>query len=393
MVSLRYCRFLASSLRRNNFLSGKRECSNHSSHHGTQERMLAWQIHSYGGIEELVLSNSVRIPAITSPENILVKVSASSVNPMDVAMMGGYGSTLLNIGRQLKSCSSDTLEFPLILGRDFSGVIVEKGHGVNDSFQFGDEVWGVVSPFQPGCHAQYTVVPMTNVMKKPSTLNDVEAASVLYAAVTAWSALKITGDLCLQSAHGKKVLVLGGSGGVGSAAVVCTCSGDAIPLVESLGADAVIDYTDPNADILVLQEGKYDIILNAAGLRHPQHTKALKEQSLAKYITITSPLLRNADQHGIALGMARSAFDLISSNMNLRSAPFFLGGPSVRWGYFIPSSKAIEEITELAANGLLTPAIEKVFPFSELPAAYQKVLNGHSRDGQLYRLDIILCKQ
>ena len=80
---------------------------------------------------------------------------------------------------------------------------------------------------------------------------------MLYAAATAWSALKITGDLCLTSAKNKNVLVLGGSGGVGSQAiqmlkswganVIATCNTDAVPLVESLGASEVVDYSNPDA--------------------------------------------------------------------------------------------------------------------------------------------------
>lgn len=80
---------------------------------------------------------------------------------------------------------------------------------------------------------------------------------MLYAAVTAWSALRITGDLWITPARNKIVLILGGSGGVGSASVqllrswgahvVATCSTDAVPLVESLGATEVIDYSEPSA--------------------------------------------------------------------------------------------------------------------------------------------------
>lgn len=388
MLCLRSNRVITLLMNKSSYIKIKRKNSSKSSVNGVPERMLAWQIHSYGGVEEL-LSDSVRIPSLTDPESVLIKVSASSVNPIDVAMMGGYGATVLNSVRRLKTCSSDQIEFPLILGRDFSGEIVGKGHAVKDRFQIGDKVWGVVSPFQAGCHAQYTVASVSNVYKKPTNLNDVEAASLLYAAVTAWSSLKITGELCLQSANGKKVLVLGGSGGVGSSAiqmlkawgskVVSTCSTDAVPLVESLGADRVIDYTDPNADTYVTQEGKYDIILNAAGLKSPQHVNALKEQGFSKYITITSPLLHNVDQHGLLLGMAKSAFDLISSNINLKRTPFFLGGPSIRWGFFAPSSKAIEEITDLTQTGKIIPAVEQTFKFSELPAAFHKVLSGHSR--------------
>ncbi|XP_046393089.1 reticulon-4-interacting protein 1 homolog, mitochondrial [Ischnura elegans] len=360
-----------------------------SSGNGTRDRMRAWQIHSYGGLDVLCMTDSARVPAVKHPEDVLVEISASSVNPMDVAMMGGYGARSLNFVKKLQAGSRDMIEFPLTLGRDFSGKIVEKGHGVPESLKVGDTVWGVVSPFQQGCHAQFAIAPVSSVTLKPSNLSDIEAASILYTAVTAWSSLKLTGELCIQSAKGKNVLVIGGSGGLGSCAiqmlkawgaqVVTTCNSDAVPFVETLGADCVIDYNDPNAEILIKEAGKYDIIFNAAGISNPVYGDTLKSKGCAKYITATSPLLRNVDRHGLALGMAKNVFDLISSNLSVSTTPFFLGGPTVRWGFFIPFSKAIEEIAELTSNCKLTPTIEKTFSFSELPAAYQKVLDGHSR--------------
>ncbi|XP_071442414.1 reticulon-4-interacting protein 1 homolog, mitochondrial-like [Hetaerina americana] len=353
-----------------------------------QGRMRAWQIHAYGGIDCLSLNDSARVPPIKHPDDVLVEISASSVNPIDVAMMGGYGARLLSVGRRT-TLSPDQIEFPLTLGRDFCGEIVEKGHGVTENLKVGDKVWGVLSPFHPGCHAQYAVAPVSNVSLKPSNLTDIEAAAVLYAAVTAWSSLKITGELCLQSANGKRVLVMGGSGGVGSCAiqmlkawgaqVVATCNTDAVTFVDTLGADCVIDYTDPDAERRIMEEGKYDIILNAAGVSNTLYEETLKSKGCAKYITVTSPLLRNVDRHGLALGMIKNVIDFVSSNLSLRSTPFFLGGPSVRWGYFIPSAKAIEEISELSSSGKLMPSVERTYKFSELQAAYQKVLDGHSR--------------
>lgn len=82
-------------------------------------------------------------------------------------MKGGYGSTLLNKLRQATQClSNDTnIEFPLILGRDFSGQVIAVGHNVAN-LKPGDEVWGVIAPANQGCHAQQVVISQSNVSLK-----------------------------------------------------------------------------------------------------------------------------------------------------------------------------------------------------------------------------------
>ncbi|XP_049808692.1 reticulon-4-interacting protein 1 homolog, mitochondrial [Schistocerca nitens] len=349
-----------------------------------------WQIHSYGGVEELKLSNLTRPPKVQKPDEVIVKVHAASVNPIDVAMLGGYGAVLLNKMRQVESCdfSTPVIEFPLTLGRDFCGTVEYKGLGVRH-LSIGDEVWGVLPPHRQGSHAQRIATPSSLVQRKPRNLNRVEAASLLYTGVTAWSALKISGDLFLLPAHGRRVLVLGGSGGVGTVAVqllkawgtqvVATCATDAVPLVESLGADVVIDYTNPDAEMLIRKAGKYDIILDAAGLgadAGPGYADCLKNLSLSKYITLRSPLLKNVDEFGIVGGMLKNIAELVAPNVRTG-----LSNPtsSVRWGFFIPSTDAITEIGTLVGTGKIIPLVEKVYPFEEVPAAFDRMKTGHLR--------------
>jgi hypothetical protein len=77
---------------------------------------------------------------------------------------GGYGSVFLNKARQVEACSfSEVVEFPLVLGRDFSGRVVAKGLGVGHDINIGDEVWGALPPHQQGCHAQFVRVNKTLV--------------------------------------------------------------------------------------------------------------------------------------------------------------------------------------------------------------------------------------
>lgn len=141
--------------------------------------MKAWQIHSYG--DPLRLSEA-RIPLITDPNDILVKVDAASVNPIDKIMLGlceknmicckrmfachggqyacvlgGYGRAILNVARGYQ------LEFPLTVGRDFSGVVIDKGHDVGRDYRIGDRVYGFVPLHKSGSHAEAVITHKTHV--------------------------------------------------------------------------------------------------------------------------------------------------------------------------------------------------------------------------------------
>ncbi|KOC64323.1 Reticulon-4-interacting protein 1, mitochondrial [Habropoda laboriosa] len=352
------------------------------------DKMQAWQIHSYGGLDELKLS-SVRIPVIARPTDILVKIEASSVNPIDIAMTRGYGAAVLNFMRKTKSFTGrqyDELELPLTLGRDFSGVIVSKGHGAGDRLKLGDKVWGVVPVEQQGCHANYAVVDNSLVSIRPQNLSYIEAASILYAGLTAWSALWITGGLCYKNTmatrRNNRVLVLGGSGGVGTLAiqllkawnmhVITTCSSDAVNLVQKLGADVVIDYKLDGADSKIITEGPYNIILDCAN-QGPNQIRS-KGYPHCTYITLNSPLLKNVDQHGLIAGMVKNIGELVKYNI-----PIVENKSTVKWGFFAPSQTGIKALQEFVESREVVPVVKKVYKFQDLPLAYDRVAQGHLR--------------
>lgn len=118
-------------------------------------KMCGWQIHSYGTLEELQYSNKLRIPQIRCASECLIKVDSTTVNPIDVAMLGGYGANLLNLMRS----NPGEIEFPLTLGREFCGTLIQKGMAVNKKLQLGQRVWGVVPVHAAGAHADCVVVP------------------------------------------------------------------------------------------------------------------------------------------------------------------------------------------------------------------------------------------
>lgn len=308
-------------------------------------KMTAWTIHSYGDIEELQFEET-RIPIIRHPQDVLVEVKAASLNPIDSFMLGGYGQRSFQILRD------SNIEFPLILGRDFSGTVIGKGHGVN-GISIGDEVYGFIPIHKQGSLAEVALASEPYVLPKPKQLSHSESASLVYATMTAWSALFLAANMIIRQKKGLRVLVLGGSGGVGTAAiqllksqdcvVYTTCSKDAIPLVTSLGPDMVFDRNDKDFETNVRQEGKYHIILDAANMGIQNLPQTWQYES---YVTLNSPLLINNDKYGLLGGLLTSAGNFLEAN-----ATRICSGKTVRWGYFIPSSSGFRFIHDLICDG------------------------------------------
>ncbi|XP_065347775.1 reticulon-4-interacting protein 1 homolog, mitochondrial-like [Cloeon dipterum] len=363
-----------------------------------RNRMHAWQIHGFGGIDQLNLTDSERIPKLLRPNEVIVQMKFTSVNPIDTAMIGGYGSALLGFVRQaeefvLKNAESEisSLEFPITLGRDFVGEIVECGTQVRH-LQIGDVVCGAVPPFNKGTHSQYVAACANYVVKKPDSMENWVAACIPYAGLTAWSAL--WAPFAAQVWPQTKVLVLGGSGGVGSIAVqmlrawgsrvVATCKTDAVPTLESFGLEAVLDYTSPDFARDVKLCGPYDVILNAAGLPGTPHMDSIKEWKLARYITLSPPLLSNSDSLGVPFGTVKSVLDASAKNFeSLKSK-----GAITQWGFFAPSQTGLKQLMRLVNEGKVKPLVHKKFKFSELPLAYKCQQEGHVRGKIIVEMDM-----
>ncbi|MEJ2634542.1 MAG: alcohol dehydrogenase catalytic domain-containing protein, partial [Calditrichia bacterium] len=189
--------------------------------------MKAMVITGFGGPE--VFKKTDLEKPVPGPNELLVKVYATSVNPVDYKIR--------------KAGSWAGLELPAVIGYDASGVVEEIGPGVQD-FRPGDEVFYTPEIFgKPGTYAEYHVVDEAIVARKPSNLTHEEAAGIPLAGGTAWDALMTRGLLMA----GETVLIHGGSGGVGSLAVqiakaagayvYTTCGDYSKDLVRKLGAD------------------------------------------------------------------------------------------------------------------------------------------------------------
>ncbi|XP_029531016.1 reticulon-4-interacting protein 1 homolog, mitochondrial isoform X1 [Oncorhynchus nerka] len=365
--------------------------------HGDQRRLFntsnsrmtimpAWVIDRYGSNDVLRFTKNAGFPIINYPNEVVVQVHAAGLNPIDVSMRGGYGAATMAMKRDPLNIKQSGSEFPLILGRDMSGVIMECGLDVAPAyFKEGDEVWAAIPPWKQGSLAEFVVLSANEVSKKPKCLSHIEAAAVPYVAATAWSALVNTGGLNKDNCAKKRILILGGSGGVGTfsiqmlkawgAHVTVTCSQNAERLVRGLGVDHVVDYTAGPVEMPLRALEKFDLVLdNVGGDTESWALGLLKPWCGAKYVTLVTPFLRNTDRLGIADGMLQTGFTVASKALKHLSK-----GVHYRWGMFAPNGLALDDISEMVDAGKIRAVVEEEFTFSQVPQAMLKVEKGHAR--------------
>ncbi|XP_019940706.1 reticulon-4-interacting protein 1 homolog, mitochondrial [Paralichthys olivaceus] len=346
--------------------------------------MPAWVIDKYGGNDVLRFTKNASFPVINYPNEVIVKVCAAGLNPLDVSMRGGYGAATLSMKRDPLNIKQTGSEFPLTLGRDVSGVIMECGLDVK-YFREKDEVWAAIPPWKQGSLAEFVVLSANEVSHKPKSLSHLEAAAIPYVAATAWSALVNTGGLSKDNCAKKRILILGGSGGVGTLAiqmlkawgahVTVTCSQNAERLVRGLGADHVVDYTAGPVEGPLSALEKFDLILdNVGGDTERWALDLLKPWSGAKYVTLVTPFLQNTDLLGVADGMMQTA-----ATVATKALKHLVKGVHYRWGFFAPSGPALDEIREMVDVGQIRPVVEETFRFSQVPQAMEKMEKGHAR--------------
>lgn len=190
-------------------------------------------------------------------------------------------------------------------------------------------------------------------------MTEIEAASILYAGLTVWNGLFITGQLggkigattSTGGGKGKRVCVLGASGSVGNTAVqillaeecevVATCSTDAVAALHALGVKNVVDYRSKDADDQLVKYGPYDIILDCAG-KTGDYAKTLP-WIFDQYVSFNSPLLTYFDDRGYILGALSSICHVLPSTFK----SIFGMKKVIKYGFFSPSPIGIEYLKKL----------------------------------------------
>ncbi|XP_072314523.1 reticulon-4-interacting protein 1 homolog, mitochondrial-like [Eucyclogobius newberryi] len=362
-----------------------------SSSRRLQGSMSAWVIDQYGTHAVLRYTEDMPAPAVSSPTDVQVKIYATSLNPLDLVMRGGYGAKLLKLRGNPLSLGGSS-EFPVVLGRDVSGVVADCGAEVTHFFP-GDEVWATVPPWKQGSLAEFVTLSEYEVSHKPQSLSHTEAASIPYVASTALSALVNSGGLCAETAPDKRVLITGASGGVGTfsvqllkawgAHVTVTCSQNAEGLLRGLGADEVVDYTAGDAAQRLEAMDRFDVILDNVGGETEQWALALlKSWSGSKYVTLVTPLLSSTDHMGLLSGALQAGCTLNNKALQSLSS----SGVFYRWGFYTPDGPALDDVRTLVDSGKILPVVEAHFPFTQVPQAFLKLEQGHARGKTVVRV-------
>ena len=304
--------------------------------------MLAVVIDKYGSADVMRVGE-VPVP-VPRRRDVLVRVRAAAINPADWKMRQG-------------NPMSGKLHSPVVIGLDLAGDVVSAGPEAT-RFKAGDAVFGFLPITRPGSYAQFAAVPERALALKPAKTTYAEAASMPVAATTAVLALRDKGHVHA----GSRVLILGASGGVGTAAVQIgkilgahvtgVCSGKNAELVKSLGCDRVVDYKQQDPKKL---EERFDVILNAATYEYSDCKHLLASPGV--FVTITPSLSALVP---VLLGL-----------LPLRKrAKMFLASPR---------QDIIQDVASWLEAGKLRPIIEKVYPAAEAVQAHKDSEAGRAR--------------
>jgi alcohol dehydrogenase len=320
-------------------------------------------------IDRYKSTNGGRIVDLAQPEvgdnDVLVQIHAAGVNLLDAKIADGEFKIFL------------PYRFPLVLGNDVAGVVVQVGSGVR-RFKPGDEVYARPDKDRIGTFAEFISMHEDDVALKAAELTMEEAASIPLVGLTAWQALVEKANL----KPGQKVFIQAGTGGVGTfaiqlakhlgATVATTARAANFELVKSLGADVLIDYK--KEDFETMLHG-YDVVL------HSQDSKTLDKSlrvlkpggtlvslsgppdpAFAEEIGV--PWYVKAIIHVLSFGARRKA-----KRLNVTFSFLFMRA----------NGNQLSEITSLIDQGVIRPVVERVFPFESTKDALDYVETGRAK--------------
>ena len=241
---------------------------------------------------------------------------------------------------------------PVILGLDVSGIVESVGESVT-KFKVGDAVFSRPDVKRNGTYAEFVAVNEDEISFKPKTISHVESASLPLAGITAWEAIFTTAKLSSD----QKILIHGGSGGVGSLAiqlaksrgayVISTTSTKNLALVKSLGADDVIDYKTQKFEEIVKE---VDIVFDTVGGEVQERSWSVLKQD------------------GILVSIVSQPSDEAAAKHKVRSAFIFIE----------PNAEILTQIAELVDEGKVRPIVGAEFALADIAKAHELSESGHS---------------
>ncbi|CAL9173385.1 unnamed protein product [Musa hybrid cultivar] len=312
----------------------------------------------FGGPEVREVRPAVGVPSL-KPRDVLVRSRAVSINPLDLRMRSGYGRSIF-----------EPL-LPLIIGRDIGGEVAAVGTSVS-SLTVGQEVFGALHPTAVrGTYADYAILSEDELTLKPPSVTHVDASAIPFAALTAWRALKSTARIT----NGQRLLVLGGGGAVGLAAiqiavaagcsVSATCGSQSIERVLAFGAEQAIDYTAEDIEIAI--KGQFDAVLDTIGVPETERTGINLLKKGGHYMMLQAKTASLADKYGLVIGIPAATTILLKKQLQYR----YSHGIEYWWTYMRADAEGLDEIRRLSEAGELKIPVEETFPIAKVRKAHE----------------------
>ena len=318
-----------------------------SGHAQSLSNMRAIQIQEFGDPEVLRVQE-VPIP-VPGPGELLVRVHAAAVNPVDTSIRSGRAGGLSGAS------------LPYVPGFDLSGTVTAIGPGV-EKFDVDDEVFAMVNLRRGGTYAEYTIVLENEAALKPARVTHAEAAAIPLVALTAWQALFEVAKL----QPGQTILIHAGAGGVGSIAVqlarwrgariIATASDYNHDFLRELGVDVPVDYRTQNFEDFA---SDVDVVLDPiGGDTQVRSLQILKEEGILVSIVGLTSEGRNPSR-------------------NVRATSILVQ----------PNSPQLSEIGGLIQNGIINPIVSYRFPLEQAPLAHEQSQTRRTRGKIVIEID------
>ncbi|KAJ0791367.1 putative NADPH:quinone reductase [Helianthus annuus] len=321
----------------------------------TRKVMHAVWYTGYGGGASGLKHVEIPIPA-PGKDEILMKVEAASINPIDWKIQNGFARPVL------------PKKFPFIPLSDVAGEVVKVGPGVK-KFKAGDKIVSTLGgPSAGGGLAEYVVAKESLTVPRPREVSAADGACLGIAACAALHSLTVTGGLKLEKTKPRtNVLITAASGGVGHYAVqlaklgnthvTATCGARNIHFVKSLGADEVLDYRTPEGAALKSPSGqKYDIVVNC--------TTGIPWSTFKPNLSPTGKVIDITPSGGTFWNCAVQKLTFSKKQVT----PLLVN----------PSGHEIGFLVKLVKEGKLKTVIDSRYPLSQAEAAWAKSVEGHA---------------
>ncbi|XP_022092550.1 reticulon-4-interacting protein 1 homolog, mitochondrial-like [Acanthaster planci] len=202
--------------------------------------------------------------------------------------------------------------------------------------------------------------------------------------MTTWGALVRAAGLSSGNTAGKRVLVLAGTGGVGSFAiqlvkawgghVTTSCSTSGQEFVKKLGADEVVDYSKTDLESALKDKPRFDVVLDSLGPRSYQTCLNLCKRG-GCMVTLISPPMMTLDKYGLLLGTPKIMYDLYRISIPQK----LFHGRTFKYGFLAPSAEGLDVVAGLVEQDKIKPIVEKVFNMEDCNEALEHVRKGHAR--------------